>query len=116
MNVCGICQDPITESTFATTLGCGHTFCTSCILPWLFRVPTCPMCRQTVPLVVSGRRLARAVVRRPSPRQVVYVVFLLMLFINAAAVYLPATATFLSQITPMIFAMGVAELVLRRFE
>jgi hypothetical protein len=34
-------------------LSCGHMFHAECIEQWLHRVPTCPLCRQEVPLCTS---------------------------------------------------------------
>ena len=44
---CPICQCELPKAT--TTLECGHTFCTKCILTWFQRKNTCPMCRAAVP-------------------------------------------------------------------
>jgi hypothetical protein len=39
---CAVCQDFFVEST---TLNCGHTFCSSCIMEWFSRSQKCPTCR-----------------------------------------------------------------------
>jgi len=39
---CAVCQDFFIEST---TLNCGHTFCSSCIMEWFSRSQKCPTCR-----------------------------------------------------------------------
>ena len=44
---CPICQSELPKAT--TTLECGHSFCTGCILQWFQRNNTCPMCRAEVP-------------------------------------------------------------------
>ncbi|KXZ54917.1 hypothetical protein GPECTOR_4g989 [Gonium pectorale] len=42
---CPVCQDPVTTPV---RLDCGHIFCEECILEWLERDRTCPMCRAQV--------------------------------------------------------------------
>ena len=44
---CPICQYELPKAT--TTLECGHSYCTKCILTWFQRNNTCPMCRAEVP-------------------------------------------------------------------
>ena len=44
---CPICQSELPKAT--TTLECGHSYCTKCILTWFQRNNNCPMCRATVP-------------------------------------------------------------------
>jgi len=44
--VCCICYSELPKAT--TTLECGHTFCTGCILTWFKRKNNCPMCRAEV--------------------------------------------------------------------
>ena len=44
---CCICYSEIPKAR--TTLECGHSFCTKCILTWFQRNNTCPMCRAAVP-------------------------------------------------------------------
>ena len=43
---CCICCSELPKAT--TTLECGHTFCTGCILTWFKRKNNCPMCRAEV--------------------------------------------------------------------
>jgi hypothetical protein len=45
---CPICVDKLTSPRCRLT--CGHTFHASCVEKWLRRVPSCPMCRISVPL------------------------------------------------------------------
>ena len=46
MDECCICCSELPKAT--TTLECGHTFCTGCILTWFKRKNNCPMCRAVV--------------------------------------------------------------------
>ena len=43
---CPICCSELPKAT--TTLECGHTFCTGCILTWFQHKNNCPMCRAEV--------------------------------------------------------------------
>ena len=54
---CCICYSEIPKAR--TTLECGHSFCTKCILTWFQRNNTCPMCRATVPEATGQRGLRR---------------------------------------------------------
>tara|TARA_B100001287_G_scaffold271904_1_gene272835 strand:+ start:174 stop:839 length:666 start_codon:yes stop_codon:yes gene_type:complete len=54
---CCICYSELPKAT--TTLECGHSFCTKCILTWFQRNNTCPMCRATVPEAAGQRGLRR---------------------------------------------------------
>jgi len=44
---CCICYSELPKAT--TTLECGHSFCTKCILTWFQRKNNCPYCRAEVP-------------------------------------------------------------------
>ncbi|KAF4650673.1 hypothetical protein FOL47_000972 [Perkinsus chesapeaki] len=46
---CSICLEPQHVGNKATKLPCGHLFCTGCIVPWLKRNCTCPVCRYELP-------------------------------------------------------------------
>ena len=54
---CPICQCELPKAT--TTLECGHSYCTKCILTWFQRNNNCPMCRATVPEAAGQRGLRR---------------------------------------------------------
>ena len=54
---CCICCSEIPKAK--TTLECGHSFCTGCILTWFKRKNNCPMCRATVPEAAGQRGLRR---------------------------------------------------------
>ena len=54
---CCICYSQIPKAK--TTLECGHSFCTKCILTWFQRNNSCPMCRATVPEAAGQRGLRR---------------------------------------------------------
>ena len=54
---CCICYSEIPKAR--TTLECGHSFCTKCILTWFQRNNTCPMCRAAVPEATGQRGLRR---------------------------------------------------------
>ena len=44
--ICPIClQAPDDIYRVASLAHCPHVFCDSCLLPWLLRNPTCPVCR-----------------------------------------------------------------------
>lgn len=45
-NICSICLDCVGKCS--TTLECGHTFHTKCILTWLNKNNSCPYCRNIV--------------------------------------------------------------------
>ncbi|NWI53760.1 CHFR ligase, partial [Calyptomena viridis] len=46
---CPICQD--TRKDVASALPCQHRFCLGCILRWVHRNPSCPLCRRTIETV-----------------------------------------------------------------
>lgn len=46
---CPICQDALSGVTKAMTLPCKHKFCKECVVEWLGRKNTCPLCRAVVP-------------------------------------------------------------------
>ncbi|XP_014787081.1 E3 ubiquitin-protein ligase RNF181 [Octopus bimaculoides] len=46
---CTICLGEFEENNEIKTLPCNHQFHSSCILPWLEKVNTCPMCRTEFP-------------------------------------------------------------------
>ena len=54
---CPICQSELPKAT--TTLECGHSYCTKCILTWFQRQNNCPMCRATVTEAAGQRGLRR---------------------------------------------------------
>ena len=54
---CCICYSEIPKAR--TTLECGHSFCTKCILTWFQRNNSCPMCRAMVPEAAGQRGLRR---------------------------------------------------------
>ncbi|XP_046386085.1 RING finger and transmembrane domain-containing protein 2 [Ischnura elegans] len=56
---CPICQDSFT-SPILLSQGCGrHIFCEACILHWLDRERSCPLCRAKVPTTNHSRRSQR---------------------------------------------------------
>ena len=54
---CCICYSELPKAT--TTLDCGHSFCTKCILTWFQRKNNCPYCRAEVPEAAGQRGLRR---------------------------------------------------------
>ena len=54
---CCICCSELPKAT--TTLECGHTFCTGCILTWFKRKNNCPMCRAEVKEAPSANAVGR---------------------------------------------------------
>lgn len=61
-NICCICLDNLTPITLK--LKCKHSFHTECIVDWLKRDITCPMCRQNInlnyPFVASENIIFRS--------------------------------------------------------
>lgn len=43
---CAICQDPMTKPV--SLRPCRHMFCEDCVIQWLDREKTCPLCREIV--------------------------------------------------------------------
>jgi hypothetical protein len=56
---CCICYSELPKAT--TTLECGHSFCTGCILTWFQRKNSCPYCRAEVPEAAGQRGLRRTI-------------------------------------------------------
>ena len=54
---CCICCSELPKAT--TTLKCGHTFCTGCILTWFQQKNNCPMCRAVVEEAPSPKPVGR---------------------------------------------------------
>lgn len=48
MSECPICLDFLPDSH--SSLDCGHSFCTPCIVEWTMHIPTCPLCRADAPV------------------------------------------------------------------
>lgn len=48
-HTCPICTEDINPSEVATRLPCNHVFHLDCVLAWLRRTCTCPMCREELP-------------------------------------------------------------------
>lgn len=47
---CCICLSDLSQDQDAVRLpGCSHAFHRSCLMPWLHRAKTCPMCRRVMP-------------------------------------------------------------------
>ncbi|KAJ5888633.1 hypothetical protein N7495_008674 [Penicillium taxi] len=46
--LCVICSDVAELDSYVTGLWCGHWFHTECILPWVERNKTCPICRSHI--------------------------------------------------------------------
>jgi len=51
-NTCVVCLGDTHPVPF-TTLGCGHSFCTTCVSRWLRQSSTCPMCRTPVVYILN---------------------------------------------------------------
>ena len=65
---CCICYSELPKAT--TTLECGHSFCTKCILTWFQRNNNCPMCRATVP-EAAGQKGPRRTINMGIARAVI---------------------------------------------
>ncbi|CAI9092800.1 OLC1v1028133C1 [Oldenlandia corymbosa var. corymbosa] len=49
---CAICLDDLMDGELCQTLPqCKHTFHSLCINPWVLQMQTCPICRQSLPVV-----------------------------------------------------------------
>jgi E3 ubiquitin-protein ligase RNF115/126 len=46
---CAVCKDAFAVGGTASALTCGHLFHGACIVPWLERSATCPVCRTRLP-------------------------------------------------------------------
>lgn len=53
---CSICLEKLKNVTFVS-LPCGHGFCSECILLWLERHQSCPMCRAKLRFVIEGKNM-----------------------------------------------------------
>ena len=49
-DVCSVCLEPLCAGDPAISLKCRHTFHGKCLLPWLLRCASCPMCKVAVRL------------------------------------------------------------------
>lgn len=45
---CPVCQDKYSDSRNVIELSCSHKFCSDCVLPWLKKKNSCPVCREEV--------------------------------------------------------------------
>ncbi|RWW31046.1 hypothetical protein GW17_00004355 [Ensete ventricosum] len=55
---CAVCMDPFELGTDAREMPCKHIYHQDCILPWLSRRNTCPVCRHEMPTDARGRGVA----------------------------------------------------------
>jgi len=46
---CSICLKPYAPGEKVSSLPCAHSFHAACVLPWLKKTSTCPMCRRELP-------------------------------------------------------------------
>ena len=53
---CSICLELFQAQDMTSTLDCEHIFHAGCIKEWLFRNPSCPLCKARVPLVPRNVR------------------------------------------------------------
>ncbi|KAK2641070.1 hypothetical protein Ddye_022833 [Dipteronia dyeriana] len=47
-HVCGVCQEDMQRGDDARAMDCMHVFHHDCILHWLHRNNTCPLCRHVI--------------------------------------------------------------------
>lgn len=50
---CSICRNDFISTELKTRLPCFHSYHRNCILPWLSRTNTCPLCRYQLPQAVE---------------------------------------------------------------
>uniref|UniRef100_A0A8R7QI79 RING-type domain-containing protein n=1 Tax=Triticum urartu TaxID=4572 RepID=A0A8R7QI79_TRIUA len=51
---CVVCTDPLPPSASALRLPCGHLYHSHCIVRWLSEQNSCPICRGSIPTIVSA--------------------------------------------------------------
>ncbi|VAI32937.1 unnamed protein product [Triticum turgidum subsp. durum] len=51
---CVVCTDPLPPSAPARRLPCGHLYHSHCIVTWLSEHNSCPICRRSIPTIVSA--------------------------------------------------------------
>jgi hypothetical protein len=45
---CPVCMEEFKEGDTILGMSCGHAYHESCLVPWLNKTDTCPVCRQVV--------------------------------------------------------------------
>jgi hypothetical protein len=45
---CSVCSDDLEENEFGIVPECKHVFHEECLLEWIKRKNTCPICRQSI--------------------------------------------------------------------
>eukprot|EP00924_Labyrinthula_sp_SR-Ha-C_P004137 snap_masked-scaffold_3-processed-gene-15.48-mRNA-1 protein AED:0.41 eAED:0.57 QI:0/-1/0/1/-1/1/1/0/118 len=46
---CAICKEEKKKGDSVVEIECGHTYCEECIVPWLKKNNSCPVCRHELP-------------------------------------------------------------------
>jgi len=46
---CAVCQDDFVDGVEIMQMHCGHVFHTECLMPWLEKSNSCPICREELP-------------------------------------------------------------------
>eukprot|EP00924_Labyrinthula_sp_SR-Ha-C_P015896 snap_masked-scaffold_4-processed-gene-12.33-mRNA-1 protein AED:0.22 eAED:0.25 QI:0/-1/0/1/-1/1/1/0/242 len=61
---CAVCKDVWKEGQELVEIGCGHRYCEECIVPWLKRHNSCPVCRFELPTDDKDYEAMKALERR----------------------------------------------------
>lgn len=66
---CAVCQEPYEAGEEVIRLPCGHLFHGTCILPWLDKHNSCPVCRSELPTDNAEYEARKRAATDPGPRE-----------------------------------------------